>query len=157
MSGMAYSLDLRERVVRAVDRGEETQMQIAERFGVGTTFIKTLLKRRRETGSLAPKPHGGGMPAKYMGAKLKRLERELAKQPDATLEELRDRTCKDASIMAVHRAMKRLNVRRKKNRSGLPNRIVRTFSASGGTGAKRRVTSRRADSSSSTKAERKPT
>src|SRR5262245_11217945 len=118
---MVYSLDLRERVVRAIDRGEETQQQIAERFGVGTTFIKVLLRRRRETGSLAPKPHGGGMPAKYAGAAMARLEQELARQPDATLEELRDRTCKDASIMAVFRALERLGMRRKKSHSGPPS------------------------------------
>ncbi len=117
----AYSLDLRERVVRAVDRGEETQQQIAERFGVGTTFIKDLLRLRRETGTLLPKPHGGGMPAKYTGAALERLERELAKQPDATLEELRDRTRVKASIMAVARALDRLGVHRTRSRSGRPN------------------------------------
>ena len=124
----AYSLDLRERVVRAVDRGEETQQQIAERFGVGTTFIKDLLKLRRETGTLLPKPHGGGMPAKYTGAALERLQRELAKQPDATLEELRDRTRVKASIMAVARALDRLGVHRKKSRSGRPNKTDQTWS-----------------------------
>lgn len=154
---MAYSVDLRERVVRAVDRGEGTQKQIAERFGVGTTFIKQLLKRRRETGSLVPKPHGGGMPVKYAGAVLKRLEQELAKQPDATLEELRDRTRKDASIMAVFRALQRLDIRRKKSPSGLPNRTVRTFSGGGKSGSKKRVTLPRGDSYSSTKVAPKPT
>lgn len=154
---MAYSLDLRERVVRAVDRGEETQKLIAERFGVGTTFIKALLRRRRETGSLAPKPHGGGMPAKYTGAGLERLERELTKQPDATLAELRDRTRKEASIMAVFRALQRLDMRRKKNRCGPPNKIVPMFSAGGKSGSKRRATSRRGGLSSTMKAERKPT
>jgi transposase len=118
----AYSLDLRERVVRAVDRGEETHQQIAERFGVGTTFIKKLLRQRRETGALSPKPHGGGMPAKYTGSALERLKQELAKQPDATLEELRDRTRVKASIMAVARALDRLGVHRKKSRSGRRSR-----------------------------------
>lgn len=114
----AYSLDLRERVVRAVDRGEETRQEIAERFGVGTTWIKKLLRQRRETGSIAPKPHGGGMPAKYRGKALERLKKALAAQPDATLEELRDRTRVKASIMAVSRALERLKARRKKSRSG---------------------------------------
>ena len=110
----AYSLDLRERVVRAVDRGEWTQQQIAERFGVSTAWIKKLLKQRRETGSIAPRPHGGGRRPKYEGRVLKRLEQELRRQPDATLEELRDRTRRDASVMAVYRALKRLGSRRKK-------------------------------------------
>ncbi len=121
----AYSLDLRERVVRAVDRGEETQQQIAERFGVGTTWIKKLLGQRRETGSIGPKPHGGGMPAKYRGKTLERLKKALAAQPDATLEELRDHTGVKASIMAVWRALERLKARRKKSRSGRPSKTGR--------------------------------
>jgi len=122
----AYSQDLRERVVRAVDRGEQTQQQIAERFGVSTAWIKKLIRQRRETGSIAPKPHGGGMPAKYRGKTLERLQRELAAQPDATLEELRDRTRVPASIMAVFRALERLGAHRKKSRSGRPSKIGRT-------------------------------
>ncbi len=130
----AYSLDLRERVVWAVDRGEWTQQQIAERFGVSTAWIKKLLKRRRETGSIAARPHGGGRQPKYQGRALKRLEEELRKHPDATLEELRDRTRCDASLMAVFRALKRLGSRRKKSRSVPPSRIVRTLPRSGGLG-----------------------
>ena len=122
----AYSQDLRDRVVRAVDRGGQTQQQIAERFGVSTAWIKKLLKRRRETGSIAPKPHGGGMPAKYRGKALERLKEALAAQPDASLEELRDRTRVPASIMAVFRALERLGVHRKKSRSGRPSKIGRT-------------------------------
>ena len=118
-----YSLDLRERVVRALDRGEQTQQQIAERFGVGTTWIKKLLRQRLETGSIAPKPHGGGMPAKYRGKTLERLKKALAAQPDATLEELRDRAKVKASLMAVSRALDRLGARRKKSRSGRRNKI----------------------------------
>lgn len=130
----AFSLDLRERVVWAVDRGEWTQQQIAERFGVSTAWIKKLLKRRRETGSIAPRPHGGGRQPKYQGRVLKRLEEELRKQPDATLEELRDRTRRDASLMAVFRALKRLGSRRKKSRSAPPSRIARTLPRNGGPG-----------------------
>jgi transposase len=130
----AYSLDLRERVVRAVDRGEWTQKQVAERFGVSTAWIKKLLRQRQKTGSIAPRPHGGGRRPKYEGRVLKRLEQELRKQPDATLEELRDRTCPEASLMAVFRALKRLGSRRKKNRSAPLSRTVRTLPKSGGPG-----------------------
>jgi transposase len=127
----AYSLDLRERVVWTVDRGEWTQKQIAERFGVSTAWVKKLLKQRRDTGSIVPRPHGGGRQPKYQGRVLKRLEEELRKQPDATLEELRDRTRRDASLMAVFRALKRLGSHRKKSRSVPPSRIVRTLPRSG--------------------------
>lgn len=53
------SLDLRERVVAAVDEGVESQREIAERFAVSLSFVSRLL-RRREAGTLEPAPHGGG-------------------------------------------------------------------------------------------------
>lgn len=114
--------------MRAVELGEETREEIAERFGVGLTFIKKMLQQQREIQSIAPLPHGGGRKAVYVGGALERLKRVLADEPDATLEELRDKTCRDASIMAVHRALNRLGVRRKKSRSAPLNRIGRTSS-----------------------------
>ena len=52
----AYSLDLRERVVRAVDAGM-SRVEAARRFSVSNTLIGKLLRQRRGSGSLAPKPH----------------------------------------------------------------------------------------------------
>src|SRR4051794_36981844 len=49
----AYSMDLRERVVAAVDRGM-TQEQAAVPFGVSVNPVGRSLTRRRNTGSLAP-------------------------------------------------------------------------------------------------------
>src|SRR5881275_1159738 len=48
----AYSMDLRERVVAAVDAGLP-QAQAAERFGVSLRTVERYLARRRATGSLA--------------------------------------------------------------------------------------------------------
>jgi DDE superfamily endonuclease/Homeodomain-like domain-containing protein len=48
----AYSMDLRERIVAAVDAGL-TQGQAAERFGVSLRTVERYLARRRVTGSLA--------------------------------------------------------------------------------------------------------
>src|SRR3954449_2986955 len=48
----AYSMDLRERIVAAVDAGL-TQGQAAERFGVSLRTVERYLARRRSTGSLA--------------------------------------------------------------------------------------------------------
>ena len=50
----AYSEDLRERVVRAVDQGRSRQ-EIVNLFGVSLATLKRYLKQRRETGSLKPK------------------------------------------------------------------------------------------------------
>src|ERR671911_2987771 len=49
----AYSMDLRERIVAAVDAGL-TQAQAAARFGVSLRTVERYLARRRATGGLAP-------------------------------------------------------------------------------------------------------
>src|SRR6059058_2284679 len=48
----AYSMDLRERIVAAVDAGL-TQRQAAERFEVSLRTVERYLSRRRRSGSLA--------------------------------------------------------------------------------------------------------
>jgi transposase len=55
----AYSMDLRERVVAAVDRGM-TQEQAAVTFGVSVNTVARYLTRRRNTGSLAPTTYRHG-------------------------------------------------------------------------------------------------
>lgn len=66
----AYSMDLRQRVIRPCDGRITNQKQIAEMFGVSTPFITKLRRRRRDTGSIEPKPHGGGLEPKFDEAKL---------------------------------------------------------------------------------------
>jgi transposase len=55
----AYSMDLRKRVIEASDEGQ-TIDQVAKRFRVSASFVEKLQQRRRERGTLEPKPHGGG-------------------------------------------------------------------------------------------------
>ena len=107
------SKDLRERVAAAVDNREGSLRQIARRFRVSVPFITRLLKRRRLTGSLAPKPHGGGHPAALDQKDLERLRRLLKEAPDATLQELRQRLGVDCGPMAIWRALRRLKITRK--------------------------------------------
>jgi transposase len=49
----AYSMDLRERVVAAVDAGM-TQSQVTARFGVSLRTVERYLARRRAIASLPP-------------------------------------------------------------------------------------------------------
>jgi transposase len=118
-----YSMDLRERVVRAYDQKVGTQEHIAELFGVSSRWIKKLLKRRRESGGIAPLPHGGGWTPKFRGPKLEQLKAWVEQDSDATLQELLDRSGVEGSIMAVHRALERLGCSRKKSRSTRPSKI----------------------------------
>lgn len=122
----AYSMDLRERVVAACDGGEGTRAEIAKRFRVGVAWVYRLLQRRRQTGSIEPKPHGGGQEPAFDPVAAERLRRAVADRPDATLEELREATGVACGTSAVHRALERLGLPRKKSRSVPPSRTTRT-------------------------------
>lgn len=124
MGMKAYSMDLRNRVVSAYDAGEGTMVELAERFKVSFTWVKKILRRRRETGSIAPLTTKRGRKPAIDGENLKRLEQLLVESPDATLEHIRDTLGVSCSIVAVHYTLKRLGYRRIKKVSGPVNRIV---------------------------------
>jgi transposase len=54
-----YSEDIRKRVIQAYLNREGSQRQIARRFSVSLGFVRNLLKRYRDTGSVEPKGHIG--------------------------------------------------------------------------------------------------
>ena len=56
-----YSVDLRERLLRAIDAGLSVA-EAARLFGVGTSTIARWRRLRRETGSLAAAPRPGRRP-----------------------------------------------------------------------------------------------
>jgi transposase len=119
-------MDLRDRVVAACDSGEWTGAEIAEEFGVSTSWIRRLLQRRREHGDYGPKQGKRGRKPAYSGQSLERLDRLVQEQPDATLEELRDHTGVACSLVTVSNTLNRLSYRRKKRRSGPLSKIART-------------------------------
>lgn len=120
------SMDLRERVVAASDRGEGTPRAIAARFSVSLAWVYRLLQRRRQTGSIAPRPHGGGQRPAFDADADQRLRQAVADRPDATLVELRQATGVTCGLAAVHRAVERLGLPRKKRRNGPPSRTARS-------------------------------
>lgn len=120
-----YSMDLRRRVVAACDRKDEQQVKIAERFGVSTAWIRRLLQRRRETGSIAPLPQNPGRKLALDDRKMERLRRIVGRQPDATLRELKERLGVKLSDGAMIRALGRLKLTLKKNHSKRPSKSAR--------------------------------
>ena len=92
-----YSLDLRERVAAAVDHHDRSIRWIARIFRVSTSFIVRLLQHRRTAGTLAPESHRGGPPPALEPGDLERLAGLVREQPDATLEQLRQRGGSGAS------------------------------------------------------------
>ena len=118
----AYSMDLRERVVAACDEGGATREQIAARFSVSASWIRDLLRRRREAGSIAPRPRGGGRAPAFDGEAAARLRQAVRDDDDATLEELAEAAGVACAPSAVHRALKRMGITRKKSRGGRPSK-----------------------------------
>src|SRR4051794_29579097 len=109
-----YSHDLRQRVLDTVQSGEGSLRQIARRFRVSVSFVTRLLKRYRSTSLLEPKPHGGGHPPVLGPEDLERLRELIRQQPDATLEECRQRLGVSCSSMTISRALRKLELPRKK-------------------------------------------
>jgi putative transposase len=62
-----YSMDLRERVVAAVEGEGLSRRQAAARFGVSYSAAIAWVKRVRETGSVEPSQIGGYKPKKISG------------------------------------------------------------------------------------------
>jgi transposase len=115
----AYSMDLRKRIVQAVDSKEGTHKQIAKTFRVSRAFLEKLLKQRRERGTIEPLPHGGGQEPLLDESKESLIADRVEEDNDATLEELceylEDKTKLRVSISTMCRVLQRLELRLKKN------------------------------------------
>ena len=120
-----YSQDLRERIIAALEADEQTQLEVAEQFGVSLSTVEKLWKRWRETGSCAALPHAGGRSRALKGDP-ERIRVEVTHQRDATLGELCERVeqaggaASTPSMMC--RELQRLELPRKKSRSMTANR-----------------------------------
>jgi transposase len=112
-----YSMDLRTRIVHAYAAHEGSQADLAQRFRVSERWVQNLLRQQRETGSIAPLPHGGGRERIIGTDQEVVLWNALAETPDASLDELRERCGVHGSRMCIARALERLHITRKKSRS----------------------------------------
>ena len=115
----SYSLDLRERIVRAYEQGQGSIAEVAASFSVSTYFVKKMLRQWRRTGSLAPLPHGGGKPPSLSPRQRQLLKRKVRERSDVTLAELQrllsDQESVDVHLSTISRALSGLGLPRKKN------------------------------------------
>jgi transposase len=115
----ALSLDLRQRIVDAYKQRQGSQRQLALRFSVSRSSVERLLKRARETGSLAPKPHGGGRPPRLQEHDRQTIQQWLDEHPDLIQQELAERirakTGGTVSQQTISRTLSRLAITRKKS------------------------------------------
>lgn len=123
---MAYSQDLRERVLRAVERGERSQREIAEDYEVSLSFVERAWRRYRETGATGIKHWRHGRAQKLAGAGEEKLQALLASQPDLRLTELceqvKDKAGQAVSASTMSRVLKRLGITHKKSSFAQPNK-----------------------------------
>jgi transposase len=110
----AYSYDLRERVIAAVETGA-SRHEAAERFEISVASAIKWLQRWREDKSAAPRPRGGSVsPLEEFAAEILAV---VAEFPDLTLDEtlaqLRKRRIK-TSRSALWRFLGRHNITLKK-------------------------------------------
>lgn len=116
--GKPHPMELRERVVAFVDEGH-SHRAAAGYFRVSPKFVNDMIKLRRETGGLAPKPQGNlGHTGKLRGLD-GWVRRRLAEQGDLTLDELRLELEQEHDVRvhrsAVGRWLHRLGLSHKKN------------------------------------------
>jgi transposase len=82
----AYSVDLRERVLAAFDRGMP-RAEVVRTFQVSLASIKRWLAARRNTGDFSPQRPNGGSDATITQDHHEQLRAQVAAFPDATLAE----------------------------------------------------------------------
>jgi transposase len=110
---------VRQAIVRIHDQGF-TYAETASMLDVGEATVSRILRLRRETGGIEPRPRGGGNTSP-----IRRVERLLSAilrdMPDATVVELTQmlmsRSRVRTSRSSVQRALARLGYSRKKNGS----------------------------------------
>jgi transposase len=86
LSMNAYSKDLRLRILAAVERGVQRK-EVAQLFGVSLATIGRYIKRKKETGEIAPKPSPGRTPTICKTLEQRRaLRTQLEANCAATLE-----------------------------------------------------------------------
>lgn len=120
----AISGDLRLRIFEARQAGDSTA-EVAERFSVSPAFVRRLMQRYRETGSLAPKATRRGRKLR-LAAHAEAIRELVGRQPDLTPAEVRDRLGLAVSALTVWRMFRRLGLTFKKSRSGPLSRTAPT-------------------------------
>lgn len=109
-----YPLELRQRIIAAVDQQQGSLAEIAARFCVSYNCVVAYLNLREETGSLRPRPNPGGRAPAIDPELHPQLLELLRQQPDLTLQQIRDRLDLKCSLAALCRTLKKLGLTRKK-------------------------------------------
>lgn len=114
--GQPLSMDLRTRVLAAIDAGMSCRAAAA-RFGVGAATAIRWHAQRRATGNFAPRPQGGDMRSRRVEAHRETIMALWEAHKDATLDELRLALAETGLVVSnstLHRFFVRHRITRKK-------------------------------------------
>lgn len=108
-------------MVAAYEKGEMTISSVAGQFSVGETFVKKMLRQKRQSGSLKRLPSRAGAKKVLEARHRQWLAKQIKAQPDATLRELQtgllEQQTVSVSRATVSRELRGMRLPRKKNRS----------------------------------------
>jgi len=117
----AYSVDLREKIVKAHLVENYSIRQVSARFSVSKNLVHKLVKQKRTEGNVEPKRRGKPQFSHLTSIEAQETVREIVEQnPDATLaelcEKLAEATGNWVSSTALCRCLQKLGLSRKKKR-----------------------------------------
>lgn len=112
---MAHSLQLRRKVLAALERGESAA-SIAQRFEIGERTVYRLQERQRQGDSIEPNKTGPKRPTKLTPQDEQLLREVVVKQPGITAKQVTSMLSVQVVESTVCRAWKRLGITLKKSR-----------------------------------------
>lgn len=122
----SYSVDLRERIVRAVEEGQN-KSAVARRFGVSRRSVQRYVKRA-ESGQLAATPHPGSKPW-LSDEQSEVLRQQVEDHNDWSLEQhaeaLAEATGIELKKSAIDKYFRKLGISRKKRAFTQPSEMTR--------------------------------
>jgi transposase len=131
---MVYSMEFRRAVAKAYDECGSS-IEVAEQLECSESWVRRLIQRRRETGSLEPLPPKRPDNTKLDDSDLEQLRQLIEGKPDMTLGELAEALENKVSVPTVWRATMALGLPLKKRPDTPASRIVPTLKKRGRSGS----------------------
>lgn len=122
---MAYPMAFRRLVFKA-HQESGSSAEVAQRLGCSESWVRRLVQRERESGSLEPRPTKAPRNYKLDEQDMAQLEALVTARPDMTLGELAAALDNKVSVPTVHRALLRRDLVFKKSPSMPASRSGRT-------------------------------
>ncbi len=110
----AIPLPIRQRIMELYEQGKST-LEIAEFSGFCVAAVRRVRQQFQQRGTLEPQTHLCGRKSLLTSTRQARLEKLVAKQPDATLAELGQRLDRPFGTSTVDLWLRKLGLTRKKN------------------------------------------